>query len=231
MLKKLLFVCTFIPSLLLASTFSNVTITGKNFPSEDAFSRRLKADYDIIQKQWSFPDDQTITLQAYHLATQDPIPPVIEFSGISESHFLNKDNVKYINLGIPLAFAAYGALFWDWGKMKTFSFRDEGWFTKNTYAGGTDKLAHMYSHYLINRSSYYMYRQSGLTHSEALKNSFILATSIGLLIEIGDGISHYGFAVNDLIADMAGIGLGHLLNQNAYGATTQQQVNIKKVDV
>lgn len=206
-----------ISSPLWASNIKEVTLTGHNFHNEEEFSRKLKADFDIIQKRWTFLDDKTIQLEAYHLEKDNlSIPTDHQFTGNVRPPFLNKDNINYINFGVPLTFIAYGAFFWDWGKVNGFNFRDEGWFNKNTYAGGTDKLAHMYSHYLINRSSYYLYRNSGLTHDEALRNSFILATSVGVLIEIGDGISHYGFAVNDLIADMAGVGLGHLLNQNAY---------------
>lgn len=200
-----------------ATTIEKLTITGQNFPTEESFSRKLKSEFDIIQERWTFVDEKTIKLDAWYLNDKNiSLPGEMQFEGEVKKGFLNKENVKYINYGIPLAFIAYGAVFWDWGKVNGFTFRDEGWFGKNTYAGGTDKLAHMYSHYLINRSSYYMYRNSGLTHKEALKNSFILATSVGVLIEIGDGISHYGFAVNDLISDMAGVGLGHLLNQNAY---------------
>ncbi len=217
MTNFILLITIFLHNSLFASTINEVTIKGQDFPNEEAFSRKLKADYDIIQKRWTYLDGKTIQLDAYHLNKGDtPMPVEFKFEGEQKTHFLNKDNIKYINYGIPITFIAYGALFWDWGKVNGFKLRDEGWFSKNTYAGGTDKLAHMYSHYLINRGSYALYRNSGLTHDEALKNSFILATSVGLLIEIGDGISHYGFAINDLIADMAGVGLGHLLNQNAY---------------
>ncbi len=210
--------CSLLPSSLWASTINEVTIRGKNFNNEEEFSRRLKAEYDIIQKRWTFIDDRTIDLEAYHLSDgKKQIPSVYEFDGIHRTHhFLNNQNVNYINIGVPIVFAAYGVIFWDWGKIQRFNFRDEGWFSKSTYAGGTDKLAHFYSHYTIDRISYYMYRQSGLSREDALKHSFILATSIGTLIEIGDGLSHYGFAVNDLISDMAGIGLGHLLNYDAY---------------
>ncbi|MFA6238023.1 MAG: DUF2279 domain-containing protein [Bacteriovorax sp.] len=205
-------------SSLYAATINKVKIRGKNFLNEEEFSRRLKSEYDIIQRRWTFIDDKTIDLDAYHLNDHpSPMPALFEFEGEhSKHHYLTSENVKYINFGVPLAFAAYGAFFWDWGKISGFNFRDEGWFAKSTYAGGTDKIAHFYSHYTLDRFSYYMYRQSGLSREDALKHSFILATSVGLLIEIGDGISHYGFAINDLISDMAGIGLGHLLNQNAY---------------
>lgn len=219
MLNFVILLFTLWHSSLSAATIEKVTITGKNFLNEEEFSRRLKADYDIIQKRWTFIDDKTIQLEAYHLKDdeQKSIPSVIEFDGQhSKHHFLTNENIKYINFGVPLVFAAYGAIFWDWGKISGFSFRNEGWFSKDTYAGGTDKLAHLYSHYALNRFSYYWYRQSGLSRDDALKHSFILATSVGLLIEIGDGISHYGFAINDLISDMVGIGIGHLLNQNAY---------------
>ena len=201
-----------------ASEFSEVTFKGTSFPNENIFSRKLKSDFDLIHKSWNFVDDKTIELKAIVFKKVDSkiLQTDFQYEGENGYQFLNKNHVKYINYGVPLTFLTYGAFFWDWGKVGGFSFRDEGWFNKNTYAGGTDKLAHMYSHYLINRGSYALYRNSGLSHQEALKQSFYLATSIGVLIEIGDGISHYGFAVNDLIADMAGVSLGHLLNQNAY---------------
>ena len=197
---------------------NEITFKGVNYPNENFFSRQLKSEYDLINKEWSFQENDTILLKAIVLNNEidDLLKTEFTYQGNSENQILKKEYVKYINYGIPLTFLAYGALFWDWGKVNGFNFRDEGWFNKNTYAGGTDKVAHMYSHYLINRGSYALYRNSGLSHRDALKQSFYLATTIGVLIEVGDGISHYGFAINDLIADMAGVGLGHLLNQNAY---------------
>lgn len=128
----------------------------------------------------------------------------------------SESNLKYLPLGVPVVFGLYGAIFWDWGKVHAFRWRDEGWFQKDTYSGGADKLSHAYFHFLFSRMSYSFYASRGLTHEESLKQSFLLSTSIGLMIEVGDSFSHYGFSFNDLISNMAGIGFAHLLNSNNY---------------
>jgi len=191
----------------------------KDYPNELVFSKKLQEKYDFIAKDWSFPDDKTIELNAYYFPKKEAqeIPASFQYkNNLKANNVLNNSNVNYINIGIPLLFATYGALFWDWGKISGFRTKDEGWFGKDTYAGGADKLAHMYSHYLLTRGSYYLYRTNGLSRPDALKHSVILAGTVGTLIEIGDGLSHYGFAINDLISDFVGIGLGHLLNTHAY---------------
>lgn len=193
-----------------------VEFTGKNYPSEKIFSRELKSKYDLIEKDLLNSSDEEIKFKAIVVDKSPSIQQEFTYQGETKAKTLNEDNIKYINYGVPLAFAAYGAIFWDWGKVSGFRMRDEGWFGNKTYAGGADKLAHIYSHFLINRASYDLYRSNGLSHQASLKNSFILATTVGLLIEVGDGISHYGFAVNDLISDMAGIGFGYLLNSHPY---------------
>lgn len=201
-----------------SSSIETVIIEGHNFPTEGTFTKKLKADYDIIQKRWIKIEENNIQLEAYHLEKNNQtIPKEFTFEGPHKNFFLNKDNIKYLDYGIPFTFVAYGILFWDWGgHMTTFNFRNEGWFGHNTYAGGMDKLAHMHSHYVIARAGYYLYRRAGFSHNEALKKSFILSSILGLLVEIGDGFTHYGFSVNDLIADELGVALGYLLTQNAY---------------
>ncbi|MDH4468228.1 MAG: DUF2279 domain-containing protein [Bacteriovoracaceae bacterium] len=199
-----------------AFAWEEVEFIGKNYPSEKAFSRELKSSYDLIESDLVFSSDHEIRLKTIVLGVPVPTVRELEYSGKKSNNFLNDSTIKYVNYGVPLFFAAYGILFWDWGTVNGFRMRDEGWFGRNTYAGGADKFAHMYSHFVINRASYDFYRSNGLSHESALKNSFILASTVGLLIEVGDGISHYGFAVNDLISDMAGVGLGYLLNSHPY---------------
>ncbi len=204
----------FIPSKVFS--WKDITIKGKNYPSEKVFLREIKSQYDLIEKKLISSNESEIQFKVR--AKDESLPDTIEleYQGNKSVGLLNENNVKYINYGIPLVFATYGILFWDWGTVDGFRVRDEGWFGPNTYAGGADKFAHMYSHFLINRASYDLYRSNGLSHQQSLKHSFILASTVGLLIEVGDGISHYGFAVNDLISDMVGVGLGHLLNSNPY---------------
>ena len=128
----------------------------------------------------------------------------------------NAAKFKYIPWGVPLVFGAYGAVFWDWGKVHSFRFRDEGWFQANTYSGGADKLSHAYFLFLLDRMSYDFYQKHDLTHEESLKHSFILSSAVGVMIETGDAFSHYGFSLSDLVCNTAGIGLAHLLNSDPY---------------
>jgi hypothetical protein len=182
----------------------------------------LKDQYDVIIKDWIFPAEdstsQEIFAEVYFFPTADQqeLPKEIKFEGETTSGYFNKENIKYFNWGIPLTFAAYGIIFWDWGSINSFRTHDEGWFSKGTYAGGADKFAHIYSHFLITRLGFDFYRRSGFSHSESVNNSFLLGVGIGFLIEVGDGISNYGFGVNDIISDMVGIGLGTLLNISPY---------------
>ncbi len=127
----------------------------------------------------------------------------------------NYRNIGFINYGVPGAFMLYGLARWEWGKTHGFRFRDEGWFEQNTYAGGADKISHLYFSYLVDRISYNFYIKNGLSNDDSLKHSVYLSSFIGLLIELGDGFSHYGFSSTDLISDLVGVGLGHLLNRSA----------------
>ena len=197
--------------------YESVKFTGINYISEEQFSRVLKSRYDLIQKKWSFRPDNTIELEAYSFeknATEQLYN--FENSTPAASSFFNEAKVQYINWGLPVGFALYGAVFWDWGQVHNFRTRDEGWFARDTYAGGADKLSHAYYSFLVDRISYNLYRTNGLSHQSALKYSFIMATVIGLLIETGDAFSNFGFSIGDFISDIVGAGLGHLLNSNAY---------------
>jgi len=55
---------------------------------------------------------------------------------------------------------------------------------------------------------------NGLSEDESLKQSLYLSASVGLLIELGDGFSHYGFSYSDLLSDFIGTGLADLLNRH-----------------
>ncbi len=117
----------------------------------------------------------------------------------------------------PAFITAYGVAFWDWGrKGLKFRTRDEGWFGRHTYAGGADKLAHGWSHFMITRGYYNLFQEMGWSPTEANLRAMMGAAATGLFIEIGDGLSHYGFSTNDLIVDLLGVGLAGLLQAYPY---------------
>ncbi len=115
----------------------------------------------------------------------------------------------------PVNTFVVSALVWDWGKTTRFRLSREGWFAHNTYSGGSDKMAHMFSHYLIMRILYnvYDYTESG----GPLKWAFSagITGGIALGIELGDGFckNQNGFSFADLSMGLIGIGMGALLEQ------------------
>jgi hypothetical protein len=116
-------------------------------------------------------------------------------------------------VGIPVNTYAVSLVTWDWGKLTKFRLSHEGWFGKNTYAGGADKAAHLYSHYLIMRVLYNIYdhTEDGAPSKWAYSTGITAFLALG--IEIGDGFSknQNGFSFADLTMGFIGIGIASLL--------------------
>lgn len=113
--------------------------------------------------------------------------------------------------GTITGISIYGFTSWDWGNGR-WGWAHEGGFGENTYSGGADKLGHLYTHYLLQRAFNNAFEWSLEDREKALLLSTGTAAMVGLLIEVGDGTSdEYGFSWEDMAADLAGIGIGALL--------------------
>src|ERR1700730_17323181 len=79
-----------------------------------------------------------------------------------------------------------------------FHFTDEGFFQYTTYGGGSDKA----SHFVISANAtdllYDAYRLNRLTPDQAFWLSFVTVTLGGAFVEVGDGLTPYGFSAQDL---------------------------------
>lgn len=126
----------------------------------------------------------------------------------------NKDLIRYSILfgSIPVTFL-FGIKAWDWGSRHEFKSEREGWFEQDTSAGGSDKAGHFYAHYLMQRFLYFVFDYTEEGASRKYTYSILTTTMIGTMIEFGDGWSSlYGFSYEDLVADLAGIFVGALLD-------------------
>jgi hypothetical protein len=98
-------------------------------------------------------------------------------------------------------------------KTHPFTFTDESYFQYWTYGGGSDKA----SHFVISANAagllYDAYRLNGL--SEAQSFGLALGTSVvaGAMVEIGDGLTPYGFSAQDWTADALGSLAGVLVKR------------------
>ncbi len=113
--------------------------------------------------------------------------------------------------GSILGTYAYGAEVWSWGE-NDWRWADEGWFGENTDSGGSDKVGHLYAHYLGQRALNNIFEWSLGNKESALWCSVATTTAVGLFIEVGDATSgKYGFSYEDLVSDIVGIAAGALL--------------------
>lgn len=107
-----------------------------------------------------------------------------------------------------------GLQWWRRGFGSTFQHADEGWFRRETYSGGLDKLGHAYTFYAGTRLLNQSLRWAGVSQGEALLTSAAVNFGTGALIELGDGYmrrSAYGFSKEDIISNTAGILLGAVM--------------------
>lgn len=69
---------------------------------------------------------------------------------------------------------------------------------------------------MITRGYYNLFTEMGWSPSEANWRAMLGASATGLFIEIGDGLSRYGFSSYDLLVDLLGVGFAGLLNAYPY---------------
>jgi len=85
-----------------------------------------------------------------------------------------------------------------------FHFTNEGFFQTWTYGGGADKASHFIATADIAASLVDAYRLNRLTDEQAFGLSFAATLFAGFLVEVGDGLTPYGFSKEDLTADAVG---------------------------
>jgi hypothetical protein len=94
---------------------------------------------------------------------------------------------------------------------QSYHFTDEGWFGRNTYAGGGDKAAHFVDYAILSKELGNAYRVLGFDRTTSIWLGFGVATATGLMTEIGDGTSKYGFSYEDLVMDTLGAGTAAII--------------------
>ncbi|HEY1434300.1 MAG TPA: DUF2279 domain-containing protein [Thermoanaerobaculia bacterium] len=95
----------------------------------------------------------------------------------------------------------------------SFHFTNERFFQSDTYAGGADKASHFVISANVGGLLYDAYRLHGLSEDQAFWLSLGAMVVSGTLVEIGDGLTPYGFSAQDLMADTAGALVGTLLKR------------------
>ena len=92
---------------------------------------------------------------------------------------------------------------WHYG-YQPFSFYDESYFQFWTYGAGSDKVSHFVISATVGGLAYDAYRLNGLTEDQAFGLGLATTVIIGALVEIGDGLTPYGFSAQDWTSDALG---------------------------
>lgn len=111
-----------------------------------------------------------------------------------------------------MAISTWGISQWGWFKHLPVAKR-EGWFGKDTHAGGADKTGHFYMSYIMSEFFLSDFRRHGVKGAEG--KAALSALAAMTLVELGDATSDkYGFSGEDLLADALGVAASWWLGSN-----------------
>jgi hypothetical protein len=115
-----------------------------------------------------------------------------------------------LNAGSVAAILGYGLLKWDYGK-SSFSFKNEGWFERDTKYGGADKVGHLWTGYMLSHLYSYVYRKWGYIDQEPNLYGSLSSLGVNTFMELADGFSpSQGFSYEDMIMNTLGCGAGYI---------------------
>jgi hypothetical protein len=100
-----------------------------------------------------------------------------------------------------------------------FHFTNEGFFGRNTYTGGADKVAHFVDYNLAQGALANTYRWVGYTYAQSSWIGFGTAVAAGLTTEIGDGTTVFGFSWEDFAMDVFGAATAMGLSRSGWNDT------------
>ena len=139
--------------------------------------------------------------------------PLIPPEGVPARPLLDR-NTSLLTGGVLLLTTIYansGA--WTYG-YQDFHFHSEHWFGPNTYGGGADKASHFIITASMAREIALLSDAWGHTREQSVALGLGVTALSGLLVEIGDGVSPYGFSWEDLTSDVLGAATGVFLTRH-----------------
>jgi uncharacterized protein YfiM (DUF2279 family) len=119
---------------------------------------------------------------------------------------LLRGRTLWLTVGVLAAVPVVGELVWWKGNERgAFHFTDEGWFGRNTYAGGADKASHFFLGYFAASELSKWYERFGNSPAQSRTLAVGLTALGGALIELGDGMTEvYGYSWTDVAFNFAG---------------------------
>lgn len=131
----------------------------------------------------------------------------------TRENLLPDPTAHWYSFGLGMGISAAGSVTWKFYNCWTGEFRsiDEGWFGRGTYAGGADKIGHMYTDFVLGRGFYKIYRAHNYSKADAIKYAFAAGVTTRTIMEVADGFTTFRFSTGDLTFNMLGATTNALL--------------------
>lgn len=118
--------------------------------------------------------------------------------------------VGLVSAGVAGAVLGTGVVAW-WDRGFTeLHFADTGLLGQETYAGGADKLGHLYAAWVSMAAMRPIYQSLGISREGSIVGASIFTFLLFNGFELIDGFTDYGVEHGDILANTVGIGLGAL---------------------
>ena len=125
----------------------------------------------------------------------------------------NRNQAHFYVFGVWASLLFAGSISWKFYQSWTGKFQrlDEGFFGKDTYAGGSDKLGHAYTDFILIRVFNKIYLDEGFHEDDAITNSLIAGIVSRTVMEVADGFTKFKFSAEDVYANISGALLSAIL--------------------
>ncbi|MBK7378416.1 MAG: DUF2279 domain-containing protein [Ignavibacteriales bacterium] len=138
----------------------------------------------------------------------------LQYKNDESSTFYSRKNLSIAFLsGAYASTLVSGYYMWWRDGQRRFTFysskEGEGWLN-DPYSKGIDKVGHFYTSYFFYKLSKNLLIWGGYPEDDSKLHAAIMSLGIGLVIEVGDGFSRFGFDYQDLVFNTIGLGYGYL---------------------
>lgn len=131
----------------------------------------------------------------------------------SNSVFPRKDIALVTLSGVYATALIAGYSMWWRDGNRSFSFykspEGEGWLN-DPYTKGIDKVGHFYTSYFFYKLSKNLLEWGGYPEKNSKYVAVLLSLGLGVMVEVGDGFTKYGFDYQDLVFNTMGLGYAYL---------------------
>lgn len=137
-------------------------------------------------------------------------PPAMAGEG---AEWTKGEKVFWLNVAEVGVLTSWGVYAWQYGESKKSHLSWEGGFGEETKHGGSDKLGHAFTGYLVGRAFSGVYEGWGYDRASSALMGVGSSLLFTTLIEVGDSFSTFGASPEDFVANITGAGIGYLFSR------------------